>query len=106
MTGSSGHLVGEADDLLDLGGGKEPIHRITAKVGQRRFVEILQFELALIQKHLLNSTQETNLVGAVLVSGDVPGKAPFDHHRVIRQGIQAQNMTEKSEETIDLQAVG
>src|SRR5208282_3619047 len=102
MTRSSGHLLREAYDLLHLGGGKEPIHRIPAKVGQRRFVEILQFELALKQKNLLHSAQETNLVGAVLVSGDVPGKAPLNHHRVIRQGVQVRNMMEKSEETIDL----
>jgi hypothetical protein len=87
------------DEVLDLVWSEVPIDRVSAKIGEWRIIQIGDPKTALCEKHVLDGSQETDLIARVLILCDVLLKALCDHSRIIRQRIEAQHEPQESQKT-------
>ena len=74
--------------------GEEAFDGVTAKVGQRRVVEVGFDQRALCQKYLLNGSKKAYLLGVVIVGLNVLLETTLHHLRVIGDGIEGEQVRE------------
>src|ERR1700683_1067514 len=85
---------------------EEAFDSVTAKVGQRRVVEVGFDQCALCEEDLLDGSKKAYLLGVVIVGLNVLLEAALHHLRVIGDGIEGEEVAEESEEVVHAYAVG
>ncbi len=74
---SGGERVRQFQEFANFVGRKEPFDGVAAEDRQRRFVQVGLDELPFLEEHFLHRTQEPNLIGIVVMVGDVALESPL-----------------------------
>ena len=96
---SSRQLLRKLQHLIHLFRREPTVHRIRAKIGERRFIQINSFESAFLNNHVLHHAHKIDLVGVVFVLRDERLKHSLHDLGVIGQRIQSKHRAHKREQT-------
>ena len=87
---SGGQVIRQFQEFADFIGRKELFHGVAAEDRQGRFVQVGLDQLPFFEKHFLHRTQEANLIGIVVMGGNVALECPLYLLAIVRKGVQRQ----------------
>jgi hypothetical protein len=85
--------------------GKLSLHGVSAKAGQRRFVQIGQFQAPPLQEDVLHHTREADLIGVEDLAGDIVGELAGHNVPVGGEVLQVQQVAQELQQAIHFEAL-